>query len=63
MNLKIREFKMSLEKYIESTDIPWEVKKLILKELYEKAVEESDKSVLGEIKERDSIEQEESWNE
>lgn len=63
MNLKIREFALSLEKYVESADIPWEVKKMILKELYENAIEQADRVVLEELDKRDSEEQEERMDE
>lgn len=59
MNLEIREFKLSLEKYVESADIPWEAKKMVLKELYESAIENADRAILEEIKERNMAEQEE----
>lgn len=62
MNLKIREFKLSMENYINSSDLPWEIKKMVLKELYNNATEQSDKAVLEEIKERDSENQEDIGN-
>lgn len=63
MNLKIREFALSLEKYVESADIPWEVKKMVLKDMYETAKEKADQAVLEEIEERDAAEQEEKQDE
>lgn len=63
MNLKIREFALSLEKYVESADIPWEVKKMVLKDMYETAKEKADQAVLEEIDKRDAAEQEEKQDE
>ncbi len=56
MNLKIREFKISIENYIKNTDLPSEVKRMVLKEIYESVSAEADEAVREEIAERDSAE-------
>lgn len=58
MNLKIREFKISIEQYIESTEIPWEVKRMVLKDIFESVSQKADKMILQEIEERDKEESE-----
>lgn len=58
MNLKIREFKISLEKYINTTDLPPEVKRIVLKDIYDGIEKEADLAISAELKERDAAEQE-----
>lgn len=59
MNLKIREFNITLENYINNTDLPLEVKRMVLKEIYDRVSAEADKSIIAEISERDEKEREE----
>lgn len=56
MNLKIREFKVSIENYINSVDLPPEVIRMALKEIYESAEAASNEAIAAEISERDSTE-------
>lgn len=56
MNLKIREFKVTLENYINNTDLPPEVKRMVLNEIYDTVSAKADGAVMEEIKERDSME-------
>lgn len=56
MNLKIREFKLTLEKYISGSDLPPEVKRMVLKEIYESAEREAMEAIAAEIKEREEQE-------
>lgn len=63
MNLKIREFKITLENYIKSSDLPPEVKRMALKEIYQNASEEADSAVREELTERNSETGEEKENE
>lgn len=56
MNLKIREFQMTIENYINSADIPPEVKRMVLKEIYQSAELEANEAIATEIKERDKKE-------
>lgn len=58
MNLKIREFKVTLENYINNTDLPPEVKRIVLKEVYESAEWAANEAIASEIKERDEKEEE-----
>lgn len=56
MNLKIREFKVTLENYINNIDLPPEVKRMVLKEIYNTVYAEADRAVREEIETRDSVE-------
>lgn len=56
MNLKIREFKVSIENYVNGSDLPPEVKRMALKEIYDTISAEADMVVRKEIEERDSAE-------
>lgn len=56
MNLKIREMVATLKKYIEGVGLPAEVKRMVLKEIYESVSAEADEAVREEIAERDSAE-------
>lgn len=59
MNLKIREFKLTLENYINSNDLPPEVKRMVLKEIYQSVEAAANESIAAEIAERDSAERSE----
>ena len=54
MNLKIREFKLSLETYIQETELPEEVKRMVLKEIYENAEIEANRCVREEWEDREN---------
>lgn len=56
MNLKIREFKVTLENYINNTDLPPEVKRMVLNEIYESADRSASEAIAAEIKEREEQE-------
>lgn len=56
MNLKIREFELTLESYINNYDLPEEVKRLAIKEIYEKISAKANNSMASEIEERDKTE-------
>lgn len=56
MNLKIREFKVSIENYVNGMDLPPEVKRMVLKEIYDTVSAEADGAVREEIEARDSAE-------
>lgn len=57
MNLKIREFKVSIENYVWGSDLPPEVKRMVLKEIYESVEEAAAKAISAEIKEREEKEE------
>lgn len=59
MNLKIREFKISIENYVKAAELPPEVKRIVLKEIYESAETAANEAIAAEIGERDSAEREE----
>lgn len=52
MDLEIREFSATIEKYMNDSGLPWEVKKMCMKELYEKAAFSANESVRKQIEER-----------
>lgn len=56
MNLKIREFKVSIENYVNGTELPPEIKRMVIKEIYDTLSVEADRAVREEIEERDSAE-------
>ncbi len=56
MNLKIREFKMALENFINKSEIPHEVKQIILKELYINALTAANDAISSELDEREGKE-------
>lgn len=53
MNLKIREFKLTLENYISGCDLAPEVKRMVLKEIYESAEAAANEAIAAEIKGRE----------
>lgn len=63
MNLKIREFKISLENYINTTNLPLEVKRIVLKEIYDSIEREASVAISKELKERDAAGQEDVQDE
>lgn len=56
MNLKIREFKLTLENYINSNELPPEVKRMVLQEIYQSTESAANEAIAAEIKRRDSAE-------
>lgn len=56
MNLKIREFKLTLENYIGQNDLPPEVKRIVLREIYQSAEAAANEAIAAEIAERDTTE-------
>ena len=63
MNLKIREFKISIENYINEADLPPEVKRIVLKEIYDGIDREANLAVSVELKEREATRQEDERDE
>ena len=59
MNLKIREFQVSIENFVENSDLPQEIKRMILKEIYEATAKKADGEILAEINARDKEEKDE----
>lgn len=57
-NIEIREFKLNLENYINGSIFPLEVKRMVLKEIYEDVEQKSNIAMMAEIKERDESEKE-----
>lgn len=58
-NLKIREMQITLKKYIEEICLPVEVKRLVLKEIYNTISDKADKAISVELKDQGEIEQKE----
>lgn len=57
MNLRIREFELTLENYISGSSLPPEVKRMALKEIYESAERAATEAIAAEIKEREEKEE------
>lgn len=56
MNLKIRELKATIENYLRGIDLPPEVKRMVLKEIYQSAEAAANEAIAAEIEERDNVE-------
>lgn len=56
MNLKIKEMVATINKYIDSVDLPLEVKRMALKEIYDESAKKADEAVMMEIAERNAME-------
>lgn len=54
MDLKIREFQTALEKYVDNTDIPSEVKRIIIADLLRKVEEKANTDIVAQFAERES---------
>lgn len=54
MNLKIREFQTAIENFVNSSDVPAEVKRLVLCDLARKIEEQANAEVVKEFTERES---------
>ena len=54
MDLKIREFQTALEKYVDNTDIPAEVKRIIIADLLRKVEEKANADIVAQFAERES---------
>lgn len=54
MNLKIREFAITIENYIKNNDLAPEIKRMVLKEIYENAINAANDAISAELDERES---------
>lgn len=64
-SIKVRDFSMTIENYIDTFDLPMEVKRLALLEVYQKTKEKADKEIYKEALERsrdNQVEQEDKEN-
>lgn len=52
-NIVIREFALTLENYINENNLPIEIKRMVLKEIYENVDQKTNEVMMMEIKERD----------
>lgn len=59
MDLKIREMLVTLKKYIDGVVLPPEVKRMVLKDIYDTVSAEADRAVREEIESRDTAERRE----
>lgn len=55
-NLKIAEFKQTLLTYTESVNLPKEVKRMVIREVYESAEKQALQALAAEIKQREEEE-------
>lgn len=60
MNAQIRTFEISLRKYIEETEIPEEVKHLVLKQICNEVKAKADALVVAELNQKEVSEDAES---
>lgn len=58
MDLEIREFQATIEAYVSKNDLPWEIKKMCLKEILEKASIAANEAVRNQLEERSAKENE-----
>ena len=56
MNLKIREFKNAIENFVVESELPDEVKRMVLSEILREQEERTIISLKNEIEERDRLE-------
>ena len=63
MNLKIREFKVTIENYTNEVDLPPEVKRIVLKQIYEGVEREANLVISEELKDREESAQEDKQDE
>lgn len=56
MNIKIRELKIAITNHLKGIDLPIEVKRLVLKEIYDDISEAADAEIREELKEREKQE-------
>ena len=64
-SIKVRDFSMTIENYIDTFDLPMEVKRLALLEVYQKTKEKADSEIYKEALERsknNKVEQEDKEN-
>ena len=57
LSIDILTVKKTVEDYLESVDMPWELKRMILKEIYEKTEKKAYNEAMNEVKENESGEQ------
>lgn len=58
-NLKIREFSQAIENFVNGSDLPEEVKRMVLHEILLKQEKQTTDALLAEIADRDAAEKEE----
>lgn len=52
-SIKVKDFEFTLTKFIKDYDLPMEVKRLVLKEIYDDINEEATKECIDQAKERE----------
>lgn len=58
MNLKIREFKVAIQNYVDGSGLPEEVKRLVLNEILAEQSQKALSAISAELEERDRKEAE-----
>jgi len=53
-SIEIKDFEVTLQKFIKEYDLPSEVKRLVIKEIYDQLVIESNNEMIQQAKERES---------
>lgn len=56
MDLQIREFQNAIEVFVKNSDLPMEVKRLVMNEIMDKITQEADNEIKFQILEREQAE-------
>ena len=56
MDLRIREFQNAIEVFVKNSDLPMEVKRLVMNEIMDKITQEADNEIKFQILEREKAE-------
>lgn len=56
MDLRIREFQNAIEVFVKNSDLPMEVKRLVINEIMDKITQEADNEIKFQILEREQAE-------
>lgn len=56
MDLRIREFQNAIEVFVKNSDLPMEVKRLVMNEIMDKITQEADNEIKFQILEREQAE-------
>lgn len=55
-SIAIKDFEFTIENFINKYDLPWETKRLALKEIYESVAEKANGEIMEQAKEREAKE-------
>jgi len=52
-SIDVREFKLTISNFVNNSELPDEIKRMILREIYEEAEQKANLTIMEEIRERD----------